>query len=756
MHKRYLIEVAGIVQGVGFRPYIFRLADRLQLSGFVNNNSDGVLIEIEGDEDTLQKFIATLKFQPPPLAQITSIDIREVPHKNESKFRIVQSEIFEQRSTLISPDISTCGECKQEFLDPNDRRFLYPFTNCTNCGPRYTIISDIPYDRPKTSMSRFKMCEKCQEEYDNPLDRRFHAQPNACPVCGPSLKFISKDQSSDTNKPIKKLQEALKSGQIAAIKGIGGFHLAVDAKNNQAVHNLCTRKHRFEKPLALMVRDLESASKYTYITEVERIQLSNLHRPIVLCRKKEGNDLSPEISTDNGYFGIMLPYSPLHELIFHSGSLDVLVMTSANISEEPICSENDECINRMDHIADCYLLHDREIYIQCDDSVVQIWDEKPFFIRRSRGYTPRPIILANGGPSVLAVGGHLKNTICLTKEHFAFLSQHIGDLENLQTLNSFEETINHLQNLFEIKPSYVVHDLHPEYLSTKWVQDKLDIPARSVQHHYAHILSVMAEHNIEDDIIGFALDGTGFGEDGAIWGGEILICNIYTFKRVAHFDYLPMPGGDKAILEPWRMAFSYLLKYFEDGTEQAQSLFSDRKEQIKIVSQAIEKNINSPSTSSCGRLFDAVAAILGIRNTVAYEGQAAIMLESLAIMDSNNILDIGQFELIKTENQYIINPNEILQKIVKGKREKKEISTISRAFHNALIDVFIRIACMIRSESGLEQVALSGGCFQNLYLLQGLNKKLNKNGFRVMTNIEVPVNDGGLALGQAYWGMHNF
>ncbi len=755
MHKRFLIEVAGIVQGVGFRPYIFRLANRLQLSGFVNNNSDGISIEIEGNEDHLQKFIATLKFQPPPLAQIIRIDVQEISKKDETQFQILQSEAFQQRNTLISPDISTCEDCTHELLDPENRRYLYPFTNCTNCGPRYTIVSDIPYDRPKTSMSEFKMCKQCQQEYDDPGDRRFHAQPNACPDCGPSLKFIGKDQTINTNEPIKKLLDALESGQIAAIKGIGGFHLVVDAKNNQAVHDLRTRKHRFEKPLALMVKDLKSVTQYVYVNEAERNQLSNLHRPIVLCRKKEKNRLSPEISTDNDYFGVMLPYSPLHELIFHTGSLDVLVMTSANISEEPICFENEECIKRMDRIADCYLLHDREIYIRCDDSVLQIWEEKPFFIRRSRGYSPRPIILSKKGQPVLAVGGHLKNTICLTKDNLAFLSQHIGDLENLKTLIAFENTIDHLQNLFEVEPKCVVHDLHPEYLSTKWVQENAEIPAKSVQHHYAHVLSVMAEHRIEDDIIGFALDGTGFGDDGAIWGGEILICNLHTFRRMAHFDYLPMPGGDKAILEPWRMAVSYFYKYFNDETELAQSFFSDRAEQIKIVSQAIEKKINSPATSSCGRLFDAVAAILGIRETVAYEGQAAIMLEALAIKASRDIPDIGKFEVIKNDNHYIIDPNEILHKIVTQKKENKEVSGISCAFHNALIDVFTQIARIIRSETGLKQVALSGGCFQNMFLLQGLQNKLKKKGFQVMTNMEVPVNDGGIALGQAYWGMHN-
>ena len=755
MHKRFLIEVAGIVQGVGFRPYIFRLADRLKLTGFVNNNSDGVLIEIEGDQDSLNEFVSILKFQPPPLAQMTRIDVREIPKKEQSQFQILQSKVFQQKNTLISPDISICEDCIRELLDPKDRRYLYPFINCTNCGPRYTIISDIPYDRPKTSMSVFTMCKPCQKEYDDPLNRRFHAQPNACPDCGPSLEFIDVNSESDVMEPIKSLHKALESGQIAALKGVGGFHLVVDAKNNTAVKNLRLRKHRFEKPLALMVKDLLTAQKYAFINEIEALQLSSLQRPIVLCRKRENNGLSPDISAENDYFGLMLPYSPLHEIIFCTGNLEVLVMTSANISEEPICYENDECLEKMKHIADCYLLHTREIYIRCDDSVMQIMEEKPLYVRRSRGYSPRPIILSKPGKSVLAVGSHLKNTICLTKDNLAFLSQHIGDLENLQTLIAFEHSIHHLQNMFEVEPELIVHDLHPEYLSTKWVQENSQVEAKPLQHHYAHILSVMAENNIEDDIIGFAMDGTGYGADGKIWGGEVLTCNLNSYRRIAHFDYLPMPGGDKAILEPWRMAVSYLKKYFHEGPELANLFFTDRIDQIKIISQAIEKNINAPHTSSCGRLFDAIAAILGIRETVAYEGQAAIMLEALAMQAPQEMPDIGEFKLIENDGHYLIDPNEILRKIVIFRKEKCDVSGISRAFHEALINVFTQIATIIRSETGIKQVALSGGCFQNIYLLRGLIQKLKINQFQVLTNSQVPVNDGGIALGQAYWGMHN-
>jgi hydrogenase maturation protein HypF len=409
----------------------------------------------------------------------------------------------------------------------------------------------------------------------------------------------------------------------------------------------------------------------------------------------------------------------------------------------------------MDQIADCYVIHDRGIYIRCDDSVIQICEERPYFIRRSRGFSPRPIILSKEGPSVLAVGGHLKNTVCITRGNLAFISQHIGDLENLKTLKTFEHTIDHLLKIFEINPTHVIHDLHPEYLSTKWVQEKAKVPMSAVQHHYAHILSVMAEHSIEDDIIGIALDGTGFGEDGAIWGGEVMICNINSFKRVAHLEYLPMPGGEKAILEPWRMAVSYLYQYLSEGMEIAHYLFADQTEQLNIVFQAIEKKINAPETSSCGRLFDAVSAILGVRNKVAYEGQAAIMLESLAMKTTQDVPKIGKFEITKKKDKYIINPNKILYKIVELKRNGKDVSGISFAFHMALVDVYSHIADKIRSQTRVNQIALSGGCFQNMLLLKGLTNALKNNDFQVLTNREVPVNDGGISLGQAYWGMNN-
>ncbi len=755
LKNRLQIKVSGIVQGIGFRPYIYRLANRLQLDGFVNNNSNGVLIEIEGNLESTRLFLQALSYQPPPLAQITELQYQQIPLNNDSGFKIHDSRVSEQRTTLISPDIATCVDCLNEMNDPADRRYQYPFINCTNCGPRYTIISDIPYDRPKTSMSGFTMCAECQSEYDNPDDRRFHAQPNACPVCGPTLRYFNRDQTESSSKPIMATISDLKAGQIVAIKGIGGFHLAVDATNNDAVRSLRERKKRFEKPLALMVKDENIARKYAHVSNEEMILLKSLQRPIVLCKKKRRVALSSAISPDNEFFGLILPYAPLHKLLFESGKLDVLVMTSANISEEPICFENDECISRMNHIADGYLMHDREIYIRCDDSVLQFDGKDEVFIRRSRGYSPRPIVLKARGVSVLAVGGQLKNTICLTRDNFAFMSQHIGDLENLQTLQAFEKTIQHIQNLFEIEPELIVHDLHPEYLSTKWAQDTSHIPTAPVQHHYAHILSVMAENGLEEEVLGFSLDGTGYGEDGAIWGGEVLLCNPSTYERLAFFDYVPMPGGERAIKEPWRMAVAYLDQYLNDDGSLASGFFPGRVSQLPILKKMIEKELNTPHTSSCGRLFDAVAALLGLREVVAYEGQAAIMLEAAAHKNNHRVPSLAPFEITKKNDMRVIVPGETIKDIIKFKRQGRDTSEISMAFHTALIDIFVHLAVLLRDERGVKKIALSGGCFQNLLLRSGLSRNLKEKGFDVYTNIEVPPNDGGLALGQAYWGILN-
>jgi hydrogenase maturation protein HypF len=756
MQKRISIEVSGIVQGIGFRPHIYRLAQRLNLVGNVRNNSRGVNIEIEGDTHNIKRFISSLRDRPPPLSQITSIQTRNITPKKDTSFKIIKSQKFKQRDTFISPDIALCKACLSELFTKTDRRYLYPFINCTNCGPRFTIITDIPYDRSKTSMAPFKMCSNCQVEYDDPLNRRYHAQPNACHVCGPQIELLDNQGRTVTGNSIEKSAAVLEQGKILAIKGLGGFHLAVDASNHEAVCALRMRKHRFEKPLALMVADLHIAHQIAYLDKNEEVMLQSLQRPIVLCTKRKDSSISGEVSLDNDYYGIMLPYTPLHEVLFWKCNLQVLVMTSANMSEEPICYQNDECITRMGHVADYFLVNNRDIHTRCDDSVIRLYGNKSFFIRRSRGYIPRPILLPEKGASVLAVGGHLKNTICFTKDRFAFVSQHIGDLENLATLRAFEKTIAHQQRLFEVGYQYIIHDLHPDYLSTKWVFEKSQVPSYGIQHHYAHILSVMAEHGLQHDVLGFALDGTGYGLDGTIWGGEILICNLQSFSRYAHFKILPMPGAEKAIREPWRMAISYIQSCDGIQKDVIAELFPNRRKDIEILVQMIERKINSPLTSSCGRLFDAVAAILGIRQEVNYEGQAAILLEAKAQAHHGNYTpNIGEFTLSKHNNITVINAEEIIERIIHLKLKGTSVQSLANAFHRRLIDIFTQIACRIYEEKKIRNVALSGGCFQNMILLQGLANALEKKGFKVYCNEQVPVNDGGISLGQAYWGMYN-
>jgi hydrogenase maturation protein HypF len=756
MQKRISIDVSGIVQGVGFRPHIYRLANRLNLVGNVRNNSHGVNIEIQGTIDNIEHFIKSLKNQPPPLAQITAIHSKGIPCKKDTTFKIIKSQKFEQRTTFISPDIATCADCLTELLSKDDRRYLYPFINCTNCGPRFTIINDIPYDRPKTSMASFKMCTNCQNEYDDPTNRRFHAQPNACYQCGPQVICYDEQGKVVSGDAIEHVVIALEQGKIVAIKGLGGFHLAVDARNDQAVCALRERKHRFEKPLALMVSNVKIAASIAYINSDEEIMLESLQRPIVLCKKRSGAYISRHISLDNDYIGIMLPYTPLHEVIFKKCRLNVLVMTSANMSEEPICYQNEECLGRMGNVADYFLAHNRDIFTRCDDSVLRSFRGKPSFIRRSRGFIPRPILLSQKGPSILAVGGHLKNTVCLTKDKYAFVSQHIGDLENLATLIAFEHTIAHLQNIFEINPQYIIHDFHPDYLSTKWVFEHAKVPYLGVQHHFAHILSVMAEQGLKDNVLGFALDGTGFGSDGTIWGGEVLICNIGSFERYAYFKTVPMPGGEKAIQEPWRMAVAYIQHYLAPQKETLLKLFPQHSGEIDVIIQMMQKSINAPLTSSCGRLFDAVAAILRIRDRVSYEGQAAIILEAQAQKHrEESTPDIGKFKLVKQNNRIIIDASEIINATVTLMLQGKLPQSISRAFHKALIEVFTEIAVQVYDEKNIRNIALSGGCFQNMLLLEGLYRALKKKGFHVYTNEQVPVNDGGISLGQAYWGIHN-
>ena len=629
MNTRYRVTIQGIVQGVGFRPFVYQRALAHRLTGYVTNTSHGVELEIEGEAPALDDFLQGLRQAAPPLAHITDIQVQPLLRQGGSDFVIRKSQAQETRSALISPDTAVCPDCLRELRDPRDRRYRYPFINCTHCGPRYTIIRDIPYDREKTTMAAFTLCPDCAAEYADPLNRRFHAQPNACWTCGPRVSLH--DPGGDRIEapdPIAETARLLREGRIVAIKGLGGFHLAVEATDEAAVRNLRQRKHREEKPLALMSPNLEAARSYAWIEEDEEALLLSRERPIVLVKKREPTPIAAAVSLRNQYFGVMLPYTPLHYLLLDHGFL-ALVMTSGNLSEEPICIDNAEAFRRLSGIADYFLVHNRDIYLRSDDSIVQQVSGSVRQLRRSRGFVPVPIFLAEPVRSILACGAELKNTVCLTKDNRAFISQHVGDLENLETLNFFKLTIEHLKQILQIEPEIIAYDLHPDYLSTRYALEQQGVELIGVQHHFAHMVGCLAEHGLNERVIGLSLDGTGYGLDGAIWGGEVLSGDRGAFERRGHLDYLPLPGGAQAIREPWRMAVSYLYQAFgEDFWDQAPPWVETiGRSKIELVLRMIQKGINSPLTSSCGRLFDGVAALIGLRETVAYEGQAAVELE---------------------------------------------------------------------------------------------------------------------------------
>ncbi len=747
-----LLTIEGIVQGVGFRPFVYGLAKRFDIKGEIANTSSGVLLRIEAEEDRIDAFCTALSKTPPPLAQITRISILSETLRNYSDFSIVRSQSHADRSALISPDVAICEDCLREMNDPKDRRYHYPFINCTNCGPRYTIISDIPYDRTNTSMKEFRMCPQCQAEYDNPENRRFHAQPNACADCGPHVKLYDtrKNEISGGN-PIETTAKLLKDGYIIAIKGLGGFHLAVDAQNDAAVIHLRQRKFREEKPFALMCESLNHIKLFAHIRPEEETLLCSPQRPIVLLEKKEPNPISPSAAPNNRYFGVMLPYTPLHYLLLHHFArytLHVaLVMTSANSSDEPIVIGNEEAFERLGNIADYLLIHNRDIYLRSDDSIVRIADDQPRLIRRSRGYVPVPIFLNKKVPQILACGAELKNTICLTKENRSFISQHIGDLENPMAYSFFRQTIGHLETILNIQPQIIAHDLHPDYFSTVYASEQSDIPKIAVQHHHAHIASCMAEHGLDGQVIGIACDGTGLGTDGNLWGCEILIADYKSFHRAAHLNYIPMPGSAAAIREPWRMAIAYLYDAFGEELWRLDlpMLGQCDEQKIKIVVQMIQKKVNCPMSSGLGRFFDAVAAIAGIRSHVCFEGQAAMELEMISTPTESHY----DFSLLTSHFPFLIQTAPILRSIVSDIRHGISLSDIGSKFHTMLIHIFVYICEIVRKESGLNRVVLSGGSFQNVLLLSGLHKALEKKDFQVFSHRLVPTNDGGISLGQA-------
>ena len=692
----------------------------------------------------------------PPLSQILEIDSEERTTIEEPDFRIIESRKDQSVHTLISPDVTVCPDCLREMFDPADRRYRYPFINCTNCGPRFTIVRGIPYDRPFTSMAKFPMCPACQAEYDDPRSRRFHAQPNACWQCGPQLELWgNSDQQIETLNPIASTIDLLRAGHIVAIKGLGGFHLACDALNASSVALLRQRKRRVEKPFALMVPDVDAARAFCQVSDAERKTLESIQRPIVLLRRKQDCGIPEEVAPRNHELGIFLPYTPVHALLFREGGFKALVMTSANASEEPIAIGNEEARERLSDLADFYLVHNRDILLRCDDSVVRVIADRRHQLRRSRGFVPVPIHLHKEVPAVLAVGGELKNTICLVQGKQAFLSQHIGDLENLAGYGFLLEAIEHLQKILEITPQIIAYDLHPDYLSTQWARQQAGHTLVGVQHHHAHIASCMAENHLDGPVIGFALDGTGYGTDGAVWGGEVLIADYASFTRAAHLEYLPMPGSAAAIREPWRMAVSYLQHVFgADFSSLPLPLFTRiEASRITLAARMVERRINAPLTSSCGRLFDAVASVIGLRQQVNYEGQAAIELENAAADCTDTTA--YPFDLASSSDVLILSARPMFYALVNDLHEAIPSNVLSARFHNGLAQSLARIAHLLREQTGHNHVCLSGGTFHNRRLLLQLSAFLHANGFQVFTQSLVPAGDGGLSLGQALVASHN-
>lgn len=750
MKIRENIIIKGIVQGVGFRPFIHKLVQNYNLSGWVLNSNQGVEIDIEGEMEELNSFVSDIKVKLPPLARIEKIEVNQLHLIGYKGFSIKKSITKEENGfVLVSPDISICEDCLQELFDPRNRRFHYPFINCTNCGPRFTIIKDIPYDRGKTTMRVFEMCPQCQSEYENIEDRRYHAQPNACAECGPQVFLYQNKRKLENVDPVKEAVKLLKDGKIGAIKGLGGFHLACDATNNEVVTKLRLLKNREAKPFAIMSFNLEKIKQYCKLGKKEEKWLINRARPIVLLKKKEDSLISSLVAPRNNYLGVMLPYTPLHCLLLKD-NFTALIMTSGNIADQPIIGDNQEALEKLDGIADFFLLYNRDIFNRCDDSVVKIVNDGNVFFRRSRGYVPYPIILDFKLKEVLALGGELKNTISFSKENYVFLSQYLGDLKSVETLNFLKESIENLEKIFRVNPETIACDLHPDYLSTQFAEEigaKKGLKVVKVQHHHAHIVSCMAENNIKEKVMGVAYDGTGYGDDGKIWGGEFLLCDLKKYFRVGHLKYYPLPGGDKAIEEPWRMAYSYLYSIYGPKAKTLDIDFNHRMDydKLSIIEKMIDKNINSPLTSSCGRLFDAASSLIGIRDEINYEGQAAMELESLCAF---GIKERYKFCIYKEGKEFIIDPQEIFIDIIEDLKKGIDKKIMAAKFHNTVAEFTLNLCGKIRENNGINKIALSGGVFQNRYLTEKIISLLERDNFQVYTQRIVPPNDSGISLGQ--------
>ena len=750
----YKIHIQGLVQGVGFRPFIYRLATQNGLKGWVVNRNDGVVVQVHAEAETLQQFISQIRAYAPEASRIRSIDWKESDEEQAGDFHIISSEDRTREITDISPDIAVCDQCLED-MRRQPHRIQYPFINCTHCGPRFSIVRDLPYDRPNTTMSSFRMCRVCQEEYQDVNDRRFHAQPVACNRCGPAYEYYQQGRIiRDISKILSQVAGALEKGKIIGVKGIGGFHLMCDASNEKSVARLRRIKKRDARPFACMMADLETASEYAHIDEQEARSLTCWRRPIVLLRQKK--TLAPSVNGPLNTMGIMLPYMPLHHMLFSETDLPALVMTSANFSQEPLIADNASAYHKLGRHADAFLFHDRSIHNRVDDSLVHVIDGQEHLLRRSRGYAPEPILLQRQVEGILAAGAELKNTFCLGRGEQAIMSQHIGDLKNHDTYDFYTQNIEHFLRLFRMEPHVVVSDTHPDYFSTRFARNFVTQRNRNhshsangntrliqVQHHHAHIVSCMAEHGLDEEVIGIALDGTGYGDDGQIWGGEFLVCDLSDYQRHSHLEYRPMPGGDKAVDEPWRMAISWLYHSFgEDIFGMKLDFLASRPvEDIKLIVSMMRKGINAPLTSSAGRLFDAVSALLNVRTHSRFEAEAAMVLESLA---DENDLQHYTFDYTETGVGFASTFREMVGELQDGVSR----SVISARFHNTLSRAIVFISCEIRKQKGLNKVVLSGGSFQNRFLSERTAQWLREEDFEVFRHQRVPANDGGIALGQ--------
>jgi hydrogenase maturation protein HypF len=754
--RRTRVRVEGIVQGVGFRPFVHALAGRLGLAGLVGNDAGGVFVEVEGAAETVERFLAALAAEAPPLAVIERVTATPLDPTGARGFAIAPSRGGGERQTLVSPDTATCADCLAELADPADRRFRYPFINCTNCGPRFTIVRDVPYDRPATTMAGFAMCADCAREYGDPADRRFHAQPVCCPACGPTLRLLDRDGRAAGGDPLAAAAARLREGAVVAVKGLGGYHLAADAAAEPAVAALRARKHREDKPFAVMAADLEGARALCLVDDVEEAMLAGPRRPIVLLRRRPpgpgagaGAAVAASVAPRNRSLGVLLPYTPLHHLLLAEVGRPI-VLTSGNVSDEPIAYRDGEAAERLGGIADWFLVHDRPIHVRADDSVVRAFRGRELPLRRSRGFAPQPLALPWPSPRhVLACGAELKHTFCLAKDRHAFVSHHIGDLENYETFRSFTEGVEHFRRLFAVDPEVVAHDLHPEYLSTKYALELDGVELVGVQHHHAHVAACLADNGEPGPVIGVAFDGLGFGADGTIWGGELLVADLEGFRRAGHLEPVPMPGGAAAIREPWRMAAAWLDAAFAGRVPERLEVAVRNRDRWERVVALGRSGTASPSTSSAGRLFDAVSAILGVRDAVNYEGQAAVELEQLADPGERSAYPVRVAVGAGSDGGVLLAGTDLVRAVVEDLDAGVPTPLVAARFHNGLAGSTVAACRALRGDTGLGTVALSGGVFQNLLLLERVVAGLEGHGFRVLVHSRVPPNDAGISLGQA-------